>query len=191
MLAASIPAKPLADSRSAGRIVADAKAVPITLDADVDPGIRRPAATCPRTSPVSPASAPPSQRKDDAASDIVIVGGAGHSVAGHSVVLDWLRRTLETTSGPLRGKEGLDHDVVFYAVNGVERGRRRWSDKRGAIYKVYDVSEAMGVLPRCWWADVPFTTRMLSSRRRPLRVRHRRSHTAVEKLLSRSIVPGR
>jgi alpha-glucuronidase len=29
------------------------------------------------------------------------------------------------------------------------------SDKRGAIYGIYDLSEQIGVSPWCWWSDVP------------------------------------
>lgn len=48
----------------------------------------------------------------------------------------------------LSGSNGQTKDVVLIAG----------SDKRGAIYGTYAISEQMGVSPWYWWADVPIST---------------------------------
>ena len=46
--------------------------------------------------------------------------------------------------------------MVAHPPPGVERALViAGSDKRGAIYGIYDLSEAIGVSPWYWWADVP------------------------------------
>jgi hypothetical protein len=73
------PVVDAADSRGAGRLVTAGKAAPILLDADADPGVRRAAGDLAEdmfrvTGRRPTLSTPLLQSKDDAASDIVIVG---------------------------------------------------------------------------------------------------------------------
>ena len=87
---------------------------------------------------------PAPSTKDDVASDIVIVG-----IAGRSAILDRLAKSGRIDLARLRGQwEASTISVVLKPWRGVERAVVvAGSDKRGAIYGVYDLSEAMGVSP--------------------------------------------
>jgi hypothetical protein len=153
------PVVDTADSRGAVRLVTAGKAATIVFDADADPGVRRAAGDLAedvfRVTGVRAAlsaKGPALPTKDDAGSDIVIVG-----VAGRSALLDRLAKSGRIDLAPLRGTwEASTTTVVMKPWAGVARAIViAGSDKRGAIYGVYDLSEAMGVSPWYWWADVP------------------------------------
>jgi Glycosyl hydrolase family 115/Gylcosyl hydrolase family 115 C-terminal domain len=84
--------------------------------------------------------------------DAVFVG-----TLGRSALIDGLVASGKVDAGALRGKwESFLIQVVDNPVPGVARALVvAGSDKRGAIYGIYEVSEQIGVSPWYWWADVP------------------------------------
>jgi hypothetical protein len=76
---------------------------------------------------------------------------------GKSRLIDQLIRDGKINAAPIVGKrESFLIQVVPQPLPGVASGLViAGSDKRGAIYGVYDLSEQMGVSPWYWWADVP------------------------------------
>jgi len=81
----------------------------------------------------------------NATSNKIIVG-----VIGQSSVIDRLVKDKKINGSDLKGKtekyllQTVDDDLVIVG-----------SDKRGAIYGIYELSRQMGVSPWYWWADVP------------------------------------
>jgi len=140
------------DSRGALRLVAAGRAAPIVLDADADPGLRRAAGDLAEDTFRVTGLRPPVTTAAPAGADILIVG-----VAGGSALLDRLARAGKLDLGPVRGKwEASITAVIAKPWPGVERAVVvAGSDKRGAIYGLYDLSEQIGVSPWYWWADVP------------------------------------
>jgi hypothetical protein len=139
------------DSRGAVRLVSAGRAATIALDVDVDPGVRRAATDLAEDAfrvtgiRLGVTTAAP------AGSDIVVV-----AVVGRSALLDRLARAGKIDLSAIRGQwEASVTAVVTKPWPGVERAVVvAGSDKRGAIYGVYDLSEQMGVSP-CLVADVP------------------------------------
>jgi hypothetical protein len=80
-------------------------------------------------------------------------------VLGHSAVIDRLAREGRLDVKPIAEKwESFLIQVVSKPVPGVASGLViAGSDKRGAIFGIYDLSEKIGVSPWYWWADVPIT----------------------------------
>ncbi|MGH9513428.1 MAG: glycosyl hydrolase 115 family protein [Terriglobales bacterium] len=76
---------------------------------------------------------------------------------GKSRLIDRLIREKKIDVFQIRGKwESFLIQVVQKPLPGVARGLViAGSDKRGAIYGIYDLSEQIGVSPWYWWADVP------------------------------------
>jgi len=91
---------------------------------------------------------------DDAVkgADIVVVG-----VLGRNRRIEELVRAGKLDVQAIRGRwESYLIDVVPNPWPGVSRALViAGSDKRGAIYGIYDLSEQIGVSPWYWWADVP------------------------------------
>ncbi|MEO7688501.1 MAG: glycosyl hydrolase 115 family protein [Sphingomonas sp.] len=94
---------------------------------------------------------------------LIIVGSRGNSAMVDQLVArgkidvsairgKWEAYTIATVRNPL---PGVTEALVIVG-----------SDKRGAIYGIYDLSQRIGVSPWYWWADVPVV------RRRQLRVRY-------------------
>jgi hypothetical protein len=90
----------------------------------------------------------------DRASDVIILGTLGRSAIIQRLIAN---RKLDVSG--IRGKwESFFLQVVDHPVRGVSRALVIvGSDKRGAIYGTYDLSEQIGVSPWYWWADVPTT----------------------------------
>ena len=86
----------------------------------------------------------------------VIVG-----TIGHSPVIDALIRARKIDVSQIAGKwESFLIQAVDHPIPGVRTGLViAGSDKRGAIYGIYDLSEQIGVSPWYWWADVPIAHR--------------------------------
>jgi hypothetical protein len=74
---------------------------------------------------------------------------------GQSPILDSLSAQLDLSS--LRGQwESYHLHVVAKPLPGVSQALViAGSDRRGAIFGIYDLSERIGVSPWYWWADVP------------------------------------
>ena len=83
----------------------------------------------------------------------VIIAGT----IGKSRLVDRLIREGKVDATQIAGKwESFLVQVVPRPLPGVASGLIiAGSDKRGAIYGIYDLSEQMGVSPWYWWADVP------------------------------------
>lgn len=82
---------------------------------------------------------------------VVIIG-----TIGRSALIDRLGREGKVDLAPLAGKwESFVVQTVTDPFPGVGMALViAGSDKRGAIYGIYDVSEQIGVSPWYWWADV-------------------------------------
>ena len=76
---------------------------------------------------------------------------------GKSPIIDRLIKDGKIDVNQIAGKwESFLIQVVPEPLPGVENALViAGSDKRGAIYGIYDVSEQIGVSPWYWWADVP------------------------------------
>ncbi len=87
---------------------------------------------------------------------VVIIG-----VLGASAVIDDLVRAGRLDVQGLTGQwEGFRQIVVDRPFPGVPSALVIvGSDRRGAVYGAYDLSERIGVSPWAWWADVPVTIR--------------------------------
>src|SRR5215472_10664058 len=89
--------------------------------------------------------------------DSISAPGAGAiliGTLGRSPAIDRLVRDHKIDPSPIAGKweswviQTVDHTLVIAG-----------SDKRGAIFGIYDLSEQIGVSPWYWWADVPVRDR--------------------------------
>ena len=76
---------------------------------------------------------------------------------GHSRVIDGLIAAKKIDVSAIRGHwESTLIQIVQNPLPGVQSALViAGSDKRGAIYGIYDLSEEIGVSPWYWWADVP------------------------------------
>lgn len=81
----------------------------------------------------------------------VIVG-----TVGRSPLIDDLVGRGKLDVSPVRGRwESWVREVIDQPMPGIDRALViAGSDKRGAIYGVYDLSQQLGVSPWYWWADV-------------------------------------
>jgi len=86
----------------------------------------------------------------------VIIG-----VLGHSPLIDNLAAAGKLDTSGVRGQwESFVIQVVDSPAPGVAKALViAGSDRRGAIYGIYEVSESIGVSPWYWWADVPVAKR--------------------------------
>ena len=86
--------------------------------------------------------------------DLIIAG-----VVGESALLDELARAGKIDVADLRGQwEAYRQTVVVNPLPNVRRALViAGSDRRGAVFGLYDLSEKIGVSPWHWFADVPVT----------------------------------
>ncbi|TCK73986.1 glycosyl hydrolase family 115 (putative glucuronidase) [Acidipila rosea] len=92
------------------------------------------------------------QARKSLSGNVILIG-----TIGRSEVIDRLIREHKIDVSQIRGKwESTLIQVVSHPLPGVARALViAGSDKRGAIYGIYDLSEQIGVSPWYWWADVP------------------------------------
>jgi hypothetical protein len=163
MLAGAFPAVRAAPllARSPGpedfSLVGQGRAAPIFVDSAGDDAVRRAsgdlAADVERVAGVKPSEiANPGLIRGD----FVWVG-----VLGRSPLLD---RLAASGKLDLRGVAAKWESSVIQVVRDPLPGVSKalviaGSDRRGAIYGLYDISEAIGVSPWYWWADVPIAHR--------------------------------
>lgn len=90
--------------------------------------------------------------KKDLQGRVVVIG-----TPGKSALIDDLVRRHKLDVSALEGKwEATLTEVVAHPWPGVDAALViAGSDRRGAIYGIYDLSEQIGVSPWYWWADVP------------------------------------
>lgn len=88
-------------------------------------------------------------------SNCIIVGTIG------SPVIDRMIKAKHIDVKQLKGKnEKYLLQVIDNPAEGVDRALViAGSDRRGAVYGIYELSRQMGVSPWYWWADVPVTHR--------------------------------
>ena len=86
--------------------------------------------------------------------NVILIG-----TIGKSAIIDQLVREKKIDVSAIAGKwESFFVQVVPQPLPGVESALVICgSDKRGAIYGIYDLSEQIGVSPWYYWADVPAT----------------------------------
>lgn len=140
---------PLADPFE---IVAEGSAVDLFVDEADDPAVIR--VVNDLKSDIERVSGMVPQVKSTTAglsSRAIIVG-----TLGKSPVLDALVAAGKLDVSAVEGRwESFAVQAVDKPVSGVERALViAGSDRRGAIFGVYDISEAIGVSPWYWWADV-------------------------------------
>jgi hypothetical protein len=99
--------------------------------------------------------------------DVVIIG-----TLGKSALIDGLVASGKLDVSGIKGKwEGYLVQTVSRPMPGVERALVvAGSDKRGAIYGIYEISEQIGVSPWHFWADVPVNKRTRVSIAAPQRI---------------------
>ncbi|WP_111642556.1 glycosyl hydrolase 115 family protein [Marinimicrobium alkaliphilum] len=93
---------------------------------------------------------------EDLSEQAVIIG-----TVGQSALIDRLVAEGKIDPSGIEGEWDAYHkEVVDNPLPGVERALVIvGSNRRGAAYGAYDVSEHIGVSPWYWWADVPIKTR--------------------------------
>ncbi|MGA8111933.1 MAG: glycosyl hydrolase 115 family protein, partial [Acidobacteriaceae bacterium] len=86
------------------------------------------------------------------AENIILIG-----TIGRSRLIDRLIRAHKIDVSSIQGQwESTLTKVVNHPLPGVARALViAGSDKRGSIFGIYDLSQAIGVSPWYWWADVP------------------------------------
>jgi hypothetical protein len=140
-------------SRGALRLVAGGVAAPILVDPHDPVGVSRAAKDLQqdveRVTGVRPALL---QQSPARAQDLVLLGTLGGN--------RWIERLVGEGKLDVREVRGLWEAYVIQVVArpwpGVERALViAGSDRRGAIFGSYELSEEIGVSPWYWWADVP------------------------------------
>jgi hypothetical protein len=133
-------------------VVSDSSA-PLLLEPGLDPAVARAAddlatdiARVTGIVPAKSAALPTSARA------IVLVG-----IAGRSPLLDQLASAGKLDLRPLCGAwESFVIQTVAQPFPGIDQALViAGSDRRGAIYGLYEISASIGVSPWHWWADVP------------------------------------
>jgi hypothetical protein len=134
-------------------LVQDGRAASIYLDASDWPGVIRAARDLQSDIERASGCAPALHSNPDAVSENSIIVGT----IGKSRILRELVQTGRIDMRPIAGKwESFFLQVVENPLPGISRALIiAGSDKRGAIYGIYDLCEQMGVSPLYWWADVP------------------------------------
>ena len=147
----------LARDGVAGRIVVDPNDDPAVRHAaaSLQDDIARVSGARPALLPALPAAgaaAGKSAGKSAGQGDLVLVG-----TLGKSALIDRLAREGRIDAASIRGKwEGYLVQTVQNPLPGVARALViAGSDRRGAVFGVYTLSEQIGVSPWHWWADVP------------------------------------
>lgn len=162
LLTCALPAQALGEKRlatfdnppaDAVTLATTGRAATIYIDKADHPGVLRAArdlqqdiARVSATQPKLEQTAKPS------GADVVIIG-----TIGKSALIDQLVSAGKLDVTAIKGKwEGWQIQTLRNPLPGVDRALVvAGSDKRGAIYGIYEISEQIGVSPWQWWADVP------------------------------------
>lgn len=133
------------------------QAVPVYVDAGADPAVKH-AANSLRADlgRVGGSAAAAPATLAEVKGPVVIIG-----VLGASPIIDGLVKDGKLKPDGLAGEwEGFRQVVVNKPAPGIPRALVIvGSDRRGAVFGTYDLSERIGVSPWVWWADVPVTRR--------------------------------
>ena len=142
------------DPRTAFPLIAKGVPATVLIDADADSAVRHVATDFAKD--LERVSGTAARLVDGASGSVrgpaVIIG-----VLGHSAVIDRLVATGKIAAADIRGEwEAFRQIVVDDPMPGVARALVIvGSDRRGAVFGTYDVSERIGVSPWHWFADVP------------------------------------
>ena len=134
-------------------LVAGARPATVLVDAEADPAVRRVATSFAQDlGRVSGRAATVVNRSERAGDRVVLVG-----VHGQSRLVDGLVAAGKLREDAVQGQwEAFQLAVVEQPWPGVEQALVvAGSDRRGAVFGTYDLSERMGVSPWYWFADVP------------------------------------
>jgi Glycosyl hydrolase family 115/Gylcosyl hydrolase family 115 C-terminal domain len=104
------------------------------------------------SSPVLALKTCTSSAGSDTAQPLVIVGTLGRN----ALIDEWVRAGKLETGATAKQWESFVIAVVERPMAGIEQALViAGSDRRGTAYGVYELSQAIGVSPWYWWADVP------------------------------------
>jgi hypothetical protein len=140
-------------------LVSDGTAIPIYVEPHEDRAVKRAAGDLAediaRVTGIKPAL---TENPSDAKAELIILGTLGKNKTLERLVADG---KLDVTG--VRGQwESHVSQVVKNPVPGVDKALViAGSDRRGAIFGIYELSEAIGVSPWYWWADVPVKSKKL------------------------------
>ncbi|MBB4838656.1 hypothetical protein HNP52_001725 [Sphingomonas kyeonggiensis] len=157
-------------------LIADGKPATVLVDPAADPAVRHAAkGFAGDLARVSGTRVAPRLGEAGAAGAVVMIG-----VLGQSPMIDALVRDGRIKAQDIAGEwEAFRQIVVDNPAPGVPRALVIvGSDRRGAVYGAYDLSEKIGVSPWHWFADVPVARRAnvwltAGARRDQPRVRYR------------------
>ncbi len=160
LLGAPVSAEPLeiAEAHMPGALalIDRGRPVPILIDGAPLPGVRR--AVGDLAVDFGRVAGQPAQliEGQGQAPELIIVG-----TLGSSPIVDRLVREAWLDVGGVAGEwEAYVQQVVADPLPGVARALViAGSDRRGTIFGIYDLSQAIGVSPWYWWADVPVARR--------------------------------
>ncbi|MFV3129017.1 glycosyl hydrolase 115 family protein [Niveispirillum sp. KHB5.9] len=127
--------------------------LPVYVDASADPAVKHAVRSLRADlGRVAGQEAASLSALSDADGSVIIVG-----VLGASPVIDALVRDGKLKTDDLAGQwEGYRQVVVEQPAANIPRALVIvGSDRRGAVFGAYDLSERIGVSPWVWWADVP------------------------------------
>jgi hypothetical protein len=136
-------------------LVQGQRAATMYVDANDDAGVQRAVHDLQAdVNRVSGQTAKIVQQQQDLAGSVVLIG-----TLGKSRLIDDLVQSHKLDATAIAGKwESTLTEVIAHPWPGVAQALViAGSDRRGAIYGVYDLSEQIGVSPWYWWADVPVT----------------------------------
>ncbi len=149
---------PASDPRTAFPLIAKGKPATILIDANADSAVRHVATNfAADLERVSGTAARLVENADRTVQGPVVIIG----VLGQSVVIDRLVAAGKIASADLHGEWEAFRQIVvddprLDQMPGVTRALVIvGSDRRGAVFGTYDVSERIGVSPWHWFADVP------------------------------------
>jgi hypothetical protein len=134
-------------------LIVGGRALPIVLAPDADPAVRDAAGHFAEDlGRVGGAAPPVLDSLPGDAREVIVVG-----VAGQGGLIDQLAAAGKIDLSQVAGRwEAFGQFVVDAPLPGVDRALVIvGSDRRGAVFGLYDLSEKIGVSPWYWWADVP------------------------------------
>jgi len=134
-------------------LVQNQHAAPVLVSSDDYPGVRRAAADLQADVERVTGARPELIDKGSPPARIAVIVGT----LGKSPVIDHLVASGKLDVRSIAGKwESFVIATVADPMPGVDQALIiAGSDKRGAIYGIYEISEQIGVSPWYWWADVP------------------------------------
>lgn len=154
---ADAAAKRRRPARGSFGLIANGRPAGVLIDAGADSAVKHVASSfAADLERVSGQAAPRPASPEEASGPLVIIG-----VLGGSAIIDRLVADGRLDASDLKGEwEASRQVVVDRPMPGVPRALVIvGSDRRGAVFGTYDVSERIGVSPWHWFADVPVARR--------------------------------